>query len=132
MREAVADEEIDDQVLDSVELLTSEVVTNAMIHARSPAELVVRTDETCIRVEIIDDDPSEPRVRYADELSLSGRGLFIVDAVASDWGVEHLDRGGKRVWFEVATNQTDDHHEPRARSRRHLRPTGRSDTSPCR
>lgn len=104
------------RVVETVELLTSELVTNAIIHAaRSPAfhhpagsllghpagpVLVVRLGSGKVRVEVHDGSPSVPVRRYPEPLDLSGRGVAIVDELAKDWGVEHLPNG-KRVWFEV-------------------------------
>jgi anti-sigma regulatory factor (Ser/Thr protein kinase) len=87
--------------LDTVELLTSEVVTNAVVHTRTPTELQVVVWGDRVRVEVADGSTGPP-VKQArlDLTALSGRGLRIVDALSSDWGVDTYDHG-KRVWFEV-------------------------------
>ncbi len=90
-------------MLDSIELLTSELVTNVVLHARTGARLLVRMVEPIVRVEVVDEHPAEPVLRMAsDSLSTSGRGMFLVEALADAWGVDGLPGDGKRVWFEVA------------------------------
>ncbi len=87
-------------VLDVIVLLTSEVVTNAVLHARTEARLTVVVSYGSVRVEVIDGEPREPVPRVAAVDDTSGRGLQLVDALSSRWGVESL-ADGKRVWFEV-------------------------------
>lgn len=86
----------------SAELLTSEVVTNAMLHAYGDVRLAVDINDTVVHVEVGDDAPDHPKpaTAPADELAESGRGLYLVDVLASAWGVIALSRG-KIVWFEV-------------------------------
>lgn len=88
-------------MVETVELLTSEVVTNAIVHAGSAPELVVRVRRDRVRVEVNDKSPAVPVVRVVDPAAVSGRGMVIVEELAGAWGVEHIPRG-KRVWFEVA------------------------------
>jgi anti-sigma regulatory factor (Ser/Thr protein kinase) len=90
-------------VVADAELLTSEVVSNAVRHAElDPSqEIVVRiVADGYVRVEVVDQGPPfEVDLRRTGSGS-SGWGLFLVDAVASSWGVER-EGSGKRVWFEV-------------------------------
>lgn len=92
---------IDETLLEVVELLTSEVVTNVVLHARSRAELMLRMDPAIVRVEVVDESQIVPKVRRPSARAQAGRGLFIVQAMAQSWGVEPLPGDGKRVWFEV-------------------------------
>jgi anti-sigma regulatory factor (Ser/Thr protein kinase) len=88
--------------LDTVELLTSEVVTNAVVHAGTTSELQLVVWDDRVRVEVVDGGGGMPAKRTDLPLTAdSGRGLQIVDSLASDWGVE-MGTQGKRVWFEVA------------------------------
>jgi anti-sigma regulatory factor (Ser/Thr protein kinase) len=91
-----------DEVVRTVELLTSEVVTNALLHAHSAPELHVFVVEGVIRVEVCDRSTLAPIQRPVDGESASGRGMMIVEALAQSWGVDRLQDGGKQVWFEVA------------------------------
>lgn len=89
-----------DRVAETVELLTSEVVTNAIVHADAAPSLVVRLTQGRVRVEVHDHHAGVPVRRRPDPLAVSGRGMEIVDRLAREWGVEHVPNG-KRVWFEV-------------------------------
>lgn len=88
--------------------LTSELVTNAIMHA-IPAErgrraLAIRmiADGEGVRVEVHDPDPALPTMRVPDRAAESGRGLFLVDAQAARWGaVRRPDGRGKHVWFSL-------------------------------
>lgn len=88
-------------IADAAVLLTSELTTNAILHARSDLTVIVRLDDGVIRVEVADDNPRLPSPSFIPVEALSGRGLNLVQAVASSWGIEkHED--GKTVWFELA------------------------------
>ena len=89
-----------DELTDSVELLVSEVVTNAVRYAERPITLrLLRTD--MLRVEVGDDVPQLPRLRQARATDEGGRGLYLVNRLARRWGATRLS-GGKVVWFELA------------------------------
>jgi anti-sigma regulatory factor (Ser/Thr protein kinase) len=91
---------VNEKVTGIVELLTSEVVTNALLHAQCAGELAVYVSSSAIRVEVEDPSSLVPSPRNAGVDAVSGRGLTIVDGLARSWGVEPGIRG-KRVWFEV-------------------------------
>ncbi len=91
---------INEEALDTVLLLTSEVVTNAILHARTPSEVrLIRLPEA-VRVEVADGSTLLPERRFFDFDSASGRGLAIVEAVAARWGIEPAG-AHKTVWFEL-------------------------------
>jgi hypothetical protein len=81
-------------------LLVSELVTNAVLHARSASELVVRMVDNGIRVEVRDDDPVTPSLRTYSLEAGTGRGLLLVESLAARWG-SSPDGFGKSVWFEL-------------------------------
>lgn len=85
---------------DTVQLLTSEVVTNAVVHARSAVRLSVRLVADSVRVTVSDNSSRLPTRLAADPLAENGRGLLLVDALSTRWAVEPHDQG-KRIWFEV-------------------------------
>lgn len=90
-----------EELTDSVELLISEVVTNAVRYAERPVTLrLLKTD--VLRCEVGDDSPQLPRQRRARDTDEGGRGLFLVNRLARRWGATRLS-GGKVVWFELAT-----------------------------
>ncbi len=101
VRDVLMSRQVADGVVDMVELLTSEVVTNAIIHGRSGPQLAVEIRDCAVRVAVRDLSPKLP-VRHVGQLDdLSGRGVVIVEELASAWGVEREGNGSKRVWFEV-------------------------------
>jgi anti-sigma regulatory factor (Ser/Thr protein kinase) len=102
VRDVLKARQVADGVVDTVELLTSEVVTNAIVHAGSGPHLAVEVRRHLVRVAVSDGSPALP-VRQSGRLDdLSGRGVVIVEELAAAWGVERERNGSKRVWFEVA------------------------------
>ncbi|WP_179332557.1 ATP-binding SpoIIE family protein phosphatase [Streptomyces sp. Tue6028] len=88
-----------EELTDSVELLVSEVVTNAVRYASRPVTLrLLRTD--VLRCEVGDDVPQLPRLRQARATDEGGRGLYLVNRLARRWGATRLSTG-KVVWFEL-------------------------------
>ncbi|MER8096792.1 ATP-binding protein [Streptomyces goshikiensis] len=80
----------------SVLLTVSELVTNAHVHARSDAGLVLTWDGRCLHVSVADGDPHLPAPRDPSREATSGRGLAIIDALADDWDA-HSFHGGKTI-----------------------------------
>jgi anti-sigma regulatory factor (Ser/Thr protein kinase) len=91
-----------DPIIDDIELVVSELVTNAVLHARSATRLTIEGDDDRVRITVADDDPAPPRLRDYGTDAVTGRGVYIVDRLVDDWGVEPLGDTGKRVWCEVA------------------------------
>jgi anti-anti-sigma factor len=97
---------LDEAEVATVVLLTSELVTNAVIHPKNPPAakigLGIYVHEDGVRVEVEDEgdgfDPSTPTVSSAH----GGRGLFLVDRCSSSWGTRKIDSGRFCVWFEFA------------------------------
>ena len=86
--------------IDDVLLCTSEVVTNAVVHAGTLSHITVDCDDDLVRVEVVDGSPQAlPEARDPAPSSPSGRGMRLVDALADRWGVQ-VDRSQKSVWFE--------------------------------
>jgi anti-sigma regulatory factor (Ser/Thr protein kinase) len=82
-----------------VELLTSELVTNAVRHAATEIVLRVEAEASTVRVEVTDRDAHLPSMR--DDVGIGGYGLRIVDRLATRWGVDQVPDTGKTVWFEL-------------------------------
>lgn len=87
-------------VRDVIRLLTTELVTNAMLHGSPPINLDVTRNGSTIRVAVADTNPAPPVIRPFDPAAATGHGLLLLDRLARRWGVE-TNRDGKRVWFEV-------------------------------
>jgi anti-sigma regulatory factor (Ser/Thr protein kinase) len=88
------------ETIDVACLLTSELVTNALVHAHSRVELTVFVGPTGFRIEVRDTSPATAQRRDIELDELSGRGLHIVDVMSSRWGTGPSG-DGKRVWFEL-------------------------------
>jgi hypothetical protein len=86
--------------VETVLLLLSELVTNAVRHAATPFELHMAVDAAQVTVTVIDHDRAHPpHLRHPRPEETSGRGLRIVDRLASSWGSEVLADDAKGVWF---------------------------------
>jgi anti-sigma regulatory factor (Ser/Thr protein kinase) len=89
--------------IDDIKLLVSELVTNAVRHPREDGhiELGVRVQEGKVHVEVTDPGEgfSKPRIGSPPPDALGGRGLLIVDRLATAWGV--IPGKPNRVWFEL-------------------------------
>jgi anti-sigma regulatory factor (Ser/Thr protein kinase) len=94
-------------LLESLLVMTSELVTNAVIHARTPLELGVTVSRDNVLVTVHDLDLARPAQQpYADRDG--GRGLGIVMALADQYAVEVHDGDGKTAWFRVRREPGDD------------------------
>ena len=92
---------LSDETVETIELLASEVIANAILYSAAPCDVTVtRTDER-LRVEVADTNSSLPSVVTAAPDDECGRGLLLVDALANAWGVQP-DPRGKMTWFEIA------------------------------
>ena len=98
VRELLADADRD--LIADVELLVSELVTNAIIHTSSEPRLEVHVRRGLVRVAVYDADPNPPVARDAPPRDLGGRGLRFVNELSSRWGSEPSG-DGKVVWLEI-------------------------------
>jgi serine/threonine-protein kinase RsbW len=94
--------------LETLLLLVSEIVTNAVMHSRAPADapivLTAGITGQNVGVAVIDGGegfapPDRHMPRASDRMTIGGYGLYVVDRAASRWGVDR--EGGTRVWFEL-------------------------------
>ncbi|MFC9506307.1 ATP-binding protein [Streptomyces sp. NPDC057002] len=101
VRVALAAWSLDDLADDGV-LIVSELVSNAVQHARSRSirVTVTRPETVRVRIGVVDKSKQLPEVRELREGDESGRGLTLVGALAKDWGTDRLP-WGKRVWAEL-------------------------------
>lgn len=83
-------------------LLVSELVTNAVVHGSGRPRLDIAVMPALLRVTVTDDAAGLPRVvRDSPLLDDRGRGIQLVDALASRWGTSRRLPTGKSVWFEL-------------------------------
>lgn len=85
---------------DAAVLLVDELVSNALVHTTGGLRLRVTVVGKTVRVDVFDRAERAPVLREMDQGEEHGRGLRIVDSLASEWGVEAVP-GGKRVWFRI-------------------------------
>jgi anti-sigma regulatory factor (Ser/Thr protein kinase) len=104
--DALVDLGCSEETLDITRLLVSELVTNSLEHTESGSCLRVHVEGSELVVEVEDSNPSIPRLLHPEPDSLGGRGIELVDLLASRWGVDPVmdDRHqpvGKVVWFRL-------------------------------
>jgi anti-sigma regulatory factor (Ser/Thr protein kinase)/anti-anti-sigma regulatory factor len=93
---------VPDVVEDRAELVCSELVTNAVMHARSSTRVTLTCGKSALRVSVRDYCPGPvPRPRPIDLEALSGRGLHLVALFADNWDV-HQHPDGKTIWANLA------------------------------
>jgi anti-sigma regulatory factor (Ser/Thr protein kinase) len=91
---------LDDDRLHDLLVLTSELVTNAVLHARTPFEVGVTVTDDAIVICVGDGAKATPQDREQSDRRESGRGIMLVQAMADEWGVLPAEtREGKAVWF---------------------------------
>lgn len=86
---------------DDAALLVSELVTNAITHANSGCRLHLSLTPSVLRLAVIDEGDGTPEPQIHDESMEHGRGLHLVGAIASAWGIDTWADVGKIVWAEL-------------------------------
>jgi anti-sigma regulatory factor (Ser/Thr protein kinase) len=81
-------------------MLVSELVANAVLHTRTPIDVVVDPSGERVRIEVYDGSAQLPVRKHYSSLSGTGRGLLLVERMATDWGAERTP-SGKVVWCEI-------------------------------
>jgi anti-sigma regulatory factor (Ser/Thr protein kinase) len=90
-----------DGVVDTAQLIVSELVTNAVNAQCSTTDLVLHCEGDSLRISVLDDGHGIPQVMNASDRDEHGRGLAIINALAAAWGVVSHKNDGKQVWAEV-------------------------------
>jgi anti-sigma regulatory factor (Ser/Thr protein kinase) len=90
-----------DDLAPTVGLVVSELVANAVQHVGGPCALELTHGDQVLRVAVADRGRGMPDLQVLGATNQNGRGLHIISAFASSWGVDHLDDGGKLVWAEL-------------------------------
>jgi anti-sigma regulatory factor (Ser/Thr protein kinase) len=88
------------EVVECAGLLTSELVTNAVLHAATPLCVTLHILPDRIRVDVADSSPDLPSLKDYGRDAATGRGLTLFSTLASNWGVQKVE-GGKIVWYEL-------------------------------
>jgi len=103
VRELLAAAPHDVQIVDAAELCVSELVTNAVLHARTEVQVRVEDLGEAIRLEVRDRSTVMPRRIVHSVRSATGRGMEMVSLLARSWGVDLVDDRTKSVWCELST-----------------------------
>lgn len=93
---------------DDAELAVSELVTNAVLHARTDCEVVVTHEPDRVLVAVRDFSPSVLLERHFSEHATTGRGLRLVAGLGADFGIDGFGPDGKVVWFSVDGTTTSE------------------------
>ena len=87
-------------------LLVTELVTNAILHARTMVQVILERRDDSVRVEVRDGSPVRPALRNHGLDATTGRGLALVSKLAQSWGVD-VSSAGKVVWAQL-TEERDE------------------------
>jgi DNA-binding NarL/FixJ family response regulator len=90
------------QLLDDALLVTSELVTNAVTHADSSCRIRLSLTPARLRIDVLDNGSGTPEPLPFSQTEEHGRGLYMVDAITTAWGLEDVPGEGKLVWAELA------------------------------
>jgi anti-sigma regulatory factor (Ser/Thr protein kinase) len=101
-----------ESVLADAQLLLTEVLSNAILHGSAGPgarlDVLVEADESVVRVTVTDRSPQFPRpaIHPPDPLAASGWGLYLLERLAKQWGVDDAPDGGSAVWFELSVGRS--------------------------
>jgi anti-sigma regulatory factor (Ser/Thr protein kinase) len=98
-----------DPLVDDALLIVSELATNAMTHANSGAGLRLVLTPTTLRIEVADSGGGTPEPQPPSTTGESGRGVHLVAALTTAWGMEVVEGEGKLVWAELPRPSTAGH-----------------------
>lgn len=102
-----------DELVDDAQLVATELVTNALLHAGPPVSMNVQVDDSTVDIAVHDPSRVAPVRPWFTADAMTGRGLQLVEGLARNWGVRLAD-DGKVVWAELSANgdgdaEADDH-----------------------
>lgn len=100
VRDVLSGTDAPEDAVDWAVFLINELVTNVTLHARTDVQVTVRFEGACVRAEVKDWNSRLPQTCWPPKDATSGRGLQLLDAIASSWGV-HRQPNGKVVWCEL-------------------------------
>lgn len=115
------------RAIDEAQLIVSELVTNAVIHAKGKrVELVITYGESRLLIEVRDESGHSPAPAPDDVLEEGGRGLLMVHAITADWGWWPLGSQSKSTWAVLSVRDAEpcepvQEHAPRRRALGYLR-----------
>jgi anti-sigma regulatory factor (Ser/Thr protein kinase) len=93
---------VPEDLLDTAELLVSELVTNAILHGSGMVIVAVDCEDDTVVLTVSDDEPTPPTLQPERLMALGGRGMRMIELLAGDWGVRpRTDGPGKQVWVRL-------------------------------
>lgn len=95
-------------LLDDAQLVVTELVVNAVVHARSGCQVRLFRSGMRLRIEVIDEGVGAPDMQNAGSEDEHGRGLLLVSMLSGAWGVESRPTGGKRVWADLVARAPEE------------------------
>ena len=90
-----------EEALGVLQLLVSEAVANAVEHGTGPITVEIDALGRGVHVTVHDTSPDHPVLRHVGAMATGGRGVALIDHLASGWGVIRDPDPGKTVWFDV-------------------------------
>jgi anti-sigma regulatory factor (Ser/Thr protein kinase) len=101
LRDMLGGSDLPDELVSDALLVVDELVTNAVVHAATPIVVTLEHSTSGCRCVVSDRGATGPLPRIVERADGTGRGLRVVNAVASSWGVERSD-SGTTVWADIA------------------------------
>jgi len=89
-----------DELVQDAQLVISELATNSVVHAGSSFSVLIRGEDAGVRISVADRNPTQPELRHPPLEQPAGRGLQVVSAITSRWGVDAA-ADGKTVWAHL-------------------------------
>ena len=108
IRDFLAEAHITKVDSDAAALIVSELVSNAIVHTSDAGDTIeLRIDERLgtVHIEVQDHDPRPPATRVDAVDAEGGRGLVIVESIASRWGWDEIAGNGKQVWCDLSSRR---------------------------
>jgi anti-sigma regulatory factor (Ser/Thr protein kinase) len=87
-------------MVETAELLITELIANAVRHAGSPPIMRIDVDSGTVRIAVSDTSSQAPGIRHTDLEDEGGRGLLLVESLATSWGWTRTT-DGKSIWFTL-------------------------------
>jgi serine phosphatase RsbU (regulator of sigma subunit)/anti-sigma regulatory factor (Ser/Thr protein kinase) len=103
---------IDAEVADDAAVASAELLANAVQHGLPPVSICAVLLGDGVRIEVQDTSPRLPMRLAPSTMNMTGRGLALVEALSSKWGVERLPDGSKTVWCELRPGSASVASEP--------------------